>query len=121
MRRLVIPVLVALFTIAPFVMASADAASLWWRKVISTSRTHAGCMRAAGQGARATLTNVRTQPDEASGTSTDGRVYVAVTCVERGANQRAIAIIAGVGDDFNWVKQVAESTAEAVRTSGPPD
>ena len=121
MRKLVMPILAALLTIAPFVTPSADAAVLWWKKVISRSRTQAGCMRAAAQGARGSLSNVRMGSDEVTGTSIDGKVYVAVTCVERGADQRAIAIIAGVGDDSNWVNQVMQNTAEAVRTSGVPD
>lgn len=65
--------------------------------------------------------NVRVTPNEVTGTSIDGKVYVAITGVERGSNQRAVAIIMGVGDDLNWVRSVVKGTAEEVRTSGTPE
>lgn len=121
MRRLAILVLAPLLTVIPLTTPSANAASLWWIKVITTQKTYAGCMREAKNAARRTLSNVRVTPDEVAGTSIDQKVYVAIMCVERGPNQRAVAIIAGVGDDINWVRQVVKNTAEEVRTSGAPD
>jgi hypothetical protein len=114
MRSLAMPILAAVFTatLAP----PADAAVLWWKKVIGRSMTYEGCMKnARGNG----LSNVQVKPDEVSGTSIDGKVYVAITCVGR-QGERAVAIIAGVGDDSAWVKRVVEETAEQVRTSGVP-
>ncbi|PLZ87645.1 hypothetical protein CEN44_17025 [Fischerella muscicola CCMEE 5323] len=78
-------------------------------------------MQAAQDGGRSTLGNLRILPNEVSGTSLDEKVYVAITCVERGADQRAVAIIAGVGDDVSAVRPVVDNTAEAVRTSGTPE
>ncbi|NWF59237.1 MAG: hypothetical protein HXY43_08000 [Fischerella sp.] len=78
-------------------------------------------MREAENGARRSLGDVRVTPDEVSGFSIDQQVYFAITCVERGSDQRAVAIIAGVGDDINWVRQVVQNTTEVVRTSGVPD
>lgn len=66
------------------------------------------------------LSNVHVTPDEVSGISIDGKVYVAITCVGR-AGERAVAIIAGVGDDPSSVTRVVEETAEQVRTSAVPD
>jgi hypothetical protein len=120
MRRLAILVLGALLT-APFTTPSANAAYLWWMKVITRQKTYASCMREAQNAARRTLREVRVTPDEVSGTSIDGKVYVAIMGVERGSSQRAVAIIAGVGDDRNWVRQIVQSTAEEVRTSGAPE
>jgi hypothetical protein len=78
-------------------------------------------MREAQNAARRTLSDVRATSHEVSGTSIDGKVYVAIMGVERGSNQRAVAIIAGAGDDSNWVRQVVEGTAEEARTSGAPE
>jgi hypothetical protein len=117
MRRFVVSALTVLLTVTPLVTSSAKAASLWWIKVITTQKTFAGCKREAESAARS-LSNVRVTPDEISGFSIDEQVYVAITCVERGADQRAVAVIAGVGDDINWVRQVVQNTAELVRTSG---
>lgn len=113
--------LTGLLAVAAFTVATANAASLWWIKVITTQKTHPGCMREAQNGVKRSLSNVRVGSDEVSGTSIDQKVYVAVTCVERGAGQRAVAIIAGVGEDSNLVRQTVTNTAELVRTSGAPD
>jgi hypothetical protein len=121
MRGFVVSVLTILLTVTPLVASSAKAASLWWIKVITTQKTFAGCMREAENGARRSLGDVRVTPDEVSGFSIDQQVYFAITCVERGSDQRAVAIIAGVGDDINWVRQVVQNTTEVVRTSGVPD
>ena len=79
------------------------------------------CMRETHNAARRKLSNVRVTPDEVSGTSLDGKVYVAIMGVERGHGQRAVAIVAGVGNDRNCVRQVVEGTVEEVRTSGAPE
>jgi|GEM_PF-2971368 len=119
MRSVAILVLAALFTITT--TSSTNAAALWWKKVITRQKTHQRCMQAAQDGVSRTLRNIRISPDEVSGTSLDEKVYVAITCVERGGNQRAVAIIAGVGDDPSAVRPVVDNTAEQVRTSGTPE
>ena len=121
MHKFVSPILGILLAVASCIAPSATAASLWWSKVITTQKTFAGCMREAQSGARRSLSDVRVSSDEVSGSSIDQQVYVAITCVERGAGQRAVAIIAGVGDNVNWVRQVVQNTGELVRTSGTPD
>jgi hypothetical protein len=109
----------ATFAVVALVVAeTASASALFWNKVITTQRTYEGCMRSAR---RNSLVNVRISRDEVSGTSLDGKVYVAITCVGRGADQRAVAFIAGVGEDAAWVRQVVKATAEEVRTAGVPD
>ncbi len=118
MRSVAILVLAILFTITT--NSSTNAAALWWSKVITRQKTYQRCMQAAQDGGRG-LGNLRISPNEVSGTSLDGKVYVAITCVERGADLRAVAIIAGVGDDVSAVRPVVDNTAEAVRTSGIPE
>ena len=109
----------AVFGLVALVLAeTSSAAALFWNKVITTQRTYEGCMRSAR---RNSLINVRVSQDEVAGTSLDGKVYVAITCVGRGANQRAVAFIAGTGDDFAQVRQQVQAVAEEVRTAGVPD
>ena len=117
MRKVMMPVLAVLFT-AGIAVPTADAAFLFWKKVIGRSKTETGCL----SNARAnSLSNVRVTPSEVNGTSLDGRVYVAITCVQRNGGERAIMIIAGVGDDSAWVSRMVDETAEQVRTAGVPD
>jgi hypothetical protein len=116
MRKIMIPVL-ALLLAATFAVPTADAAALFWKKVIGRSKTEAGCM-ANARGA--SLSNEHATPSEVTGFSIDGKVYVAITCVQR-SGERAIMIVMGVGDDGNWVRRMVDETAEQVRTSGVPD
>jgi hypothetical protein len=116
MRKIMILVL-ALVLAAIVAVPTADAAFLFWKKVIGRSKTETGCLaNARGAG----LSNQQTPAGEVNGTSIDGKVYVAITCVQRNG-ERAIMIIAGVGDDSNWVRRMVDETAETVRTSGVPD
>ena len=109
----------AMFAVGALVVAeTASASALFWNKVITTQRTYEGCMMSARRNG---LVNVRISRDEVSGTSLDGKVYVAITCVGRGAGQRAVAFIAGVGEDSAWVRRVVQDSAEQVRTAGVPD
>jgi len=55
-----------------------------------------------------------------AGTSLDGSVYVAITCVGR-ANERAVAVVLGIGQNPAFVRQVVESSADQVRTAGVAD
>lgn len=66
MHRFVVPILAVLFAVTSLVTSSANAASLWWVKVITTQKTFADCMREAENGARS-LSDVRVTPDEVSG------------------------------------------------------
>lgn len=115
MRKIATPVLAALLIVT--ITSFADAAALFWSKVITTQKTHAGCMRSAQSNG---LINVRVLPDEVSGTSLDQKIYVAITCVER-PGLRAVAFIAGAGEDLAAVRTQVQSTAEQVRTAGVPD
>jgi hypothetical protein len=115
MQKMTMLILAVVLTAA--VTLPANAAFLFWKKVIGRSMTQEGCLKnAKGNG----LSNVRVGADEVTGTSIDGKVYIAITCVGR-RGERAIAIIAGVGDDANWVRRMVDETAEQVRTSGVPD
>jgi hypothetical protein len=116
MRKILMPILAVLLT-AGIAVPSTNAAFLFWKKVIGRSKTEAGCMRNAQANG---LSNVSVKPSEVTGTSIDGKVYVAITCVQRNG-ERAIMIIAGVGDDSAWVSRVVNETAENVRTAGVPD
>jgi hypothetical protein len=117
MPRLVVPALVAVLGLGIAVETS-SAAALYWRKVITTQKTYEGCMRSALTNG---LVNVRRSPDEVSGSSLDGAAYIAITCVGRGPNQRAVAFVAGVGSDLALVRRYVQETAEQVRTAGVPD
>lgn len=119
MRSVAILVLAALLTVTA--TSSTNAVALWWKEVITRQKTYQRCMQAAQDGGRRTLSNVRILPNEVSGTSLDEKVYVAIRCVERGADLRAVAIIAGVGDDISAVRSMVNNTAEEVRTSGTPE
>lgn len=116
MRKIMISVLALLLT-AAVAVPTADAAGLFWKKVIGRSKTEAGCLRNARSNG---LSNVRVTPGEVNATSTDEKVYVAITCVQR-KGERAIMIIAGVGAAAAWVRRVVDDTAEQVRTAGVPD
>ena len=116
MRRLVRPALVAVLALG--VVETSSAAALYWKKVVTTQRTYEGCMRSALSNG---LINVRRSPDEVAGSSLDGAAYIAITCVDRGPNQRAVAFVAGVGHDPAAVRRYVEATAEQVRTAGAPD
>jgi hypothetical protein len=117
MRKIMLPVLAVLFT-ASIAVPESNAAFLFWKKVIGRSKTEAGCLNNARANS---LSNVRVTPSEVNGTSIDGRVYLAITCVQRNGGDRAIMIIAGVGDDSAWVSRMVDETAEQVRTAGVPD
>jgi hypothetical protein len=116
MRKILMPILAVLFA-AGIAVPTADAAFLFWSKVIGRSKTEAGCLRNARANG---LSNVRVTPVEVTGTSIDEKVYVAITCVQRNG-ERAIMVVMGVGDDSAWVSRVVNETAEQVRTSGVPD
>src|SRR4051794_28711953 len=112
MRKFAIPLVTALLTVT--VTPAANATALFWRKVITTQLTYAGCMKSAQTNG---LINVRISADEVAGTSLDGQIYVAITCVARGVTLRAVAFIAGVGADLAAVRNQVQSTAEQVRTA----
>ena len=116
MRSFAILFLTALLTVT--IATAANAAVLFWKKVITTQLTYAGCMKSARTNG---LYNPRVSADEVAGYSVDGQIYVAITCVERGATARAVAVIAGVGADLAAVRRQVEFTAEQVRTAGVPD
>ena len=117
MRKIMMPVLAVLLT-ASIAVPTTNAAFLFWKKVIGRSKTEAGCLRNARANG---LSNVRVTATEVNGTSIDGKVYVAITCVQRNGGARAIMVVAGVGDDAGWVSRVVNETAEQVRTAGVPD
>jgi len=76
----------------------AHAAYLYWSKVQVSSVEESYCYSFARTVARDTLSNVRFTPgQEVAGTQ--GRTYAAMTCVGRGSNSRAIAVIMVMGDD----------------------
>ncbi len=116
MRGIRLIVIAALLTGIAASAANA-AAFLWWKKVITKAIKYDTCMKNAQ---RVSLTGIQVKPDEVSGYSIDRKVYVAITCVARNG-ERAIAIVAGVGEDSGWVKQVVEATADEVRTAGVPE
>lgn len=116
MRKIMIPVLALLLTTS-IAVPMADAAVLFWKKVIGRSKTEAGCLNNAKANG---LSNVHVTPSEVNGTSLDRKVYIAITCVQRNG-ERAIMIIAGVGDDAAWVSRMVNETAEQVRTAGVAD
>jgi hypothetical protein len=107
------------FFLALVEVAPADASYLYWRKVIGISTDYSKCMDNAARNNG--LSNVRRSEPEVTGTSIDGKaVYVSITCIPRGGNQRAIMMIMGVGDNFAFTKGVVDSTADTVRTNRGP-
>jgi hypothetical protein len=91
----------AVATLACAGFLSADpvhAAYLYWTKVQVSSSEESSCYSFARTVARDALTNVRFTPGvEVAGSQ--GGSYAAITCVGRGSNSRAIAVIMVMGDD----------------------
>ena len=76
----------------------AEAAFLWWSKFPVRTSQEARCMEfayavASHQG----VSNIRRTQIEVAGSR--GNVYVAITCVGRGAGQNAIAVVMTMSDD----------------------
>lgn len=107
------------FFLALMGVAPADAAALYWKKVVGISKDYNRCMKNAARNNG--LSNIRRSALEVTGSSLDGSVYVSITCIPRGDNERAIMMIMGVGDNFAFTKTIVESTADAVRTNRGPD
>lgn len=114
-----------LSAIFPFILvllgvAPANAASLYWKKVVGVSFSYDRCMQNAARNNG--LREIRRSNLEVAGTSIDGSVYVSITCIPREGNERAVMMIMGVGDNFEFTKSIVNSTADTVRTNrGPED
>ena len=91
-------VLLTTFAFTALSPAPADAAYLYWSRVGVQTASEPTCFSFARAVARDTLGNVRFTPGvEVAGTQ--GGSYAAMTCVGRGANNRAMAVIMVMGDD----------------------
>lgn len=89
------------------------AAALYFEKTAVKTGSESTCLRFAGDTARELgLTNVHKSSSEVAGEK--GGVYVAITCVGRGA-QPAIAVVMSVATDFGVAKQLGHLAADKIK------
>jgi hypothetical protein len=107
-------VLFITFALTTLAAAPAHAAYLYWSRVGVSTSNEAYCFEFARTVARDTLSNVRFTPGvEVAGAQ--GGSYAAMTCVGRGANNRAMAVIMVMGDDQAAATRLRDDLAARIQ------
>ena len=92
----------------------AHAAALYFERVAVRTGSEATCFRFAGDTARALqFRNAHSNRLEVAGER--GGAYVSMTCVGRGPNASALAVVMSVSDSFDTARQVGHEAAEKIK------
>ena len=92
----------------------ANAAALYFEKTVVKTGSESTCLRFAQDVARNQgFLNTHRNAAEVAGEK-DG-AYVSVTCVGRGGDQQAIAVVMSTSDSFDVARRVAQQVAAQIR------